>query len=63
MIRNPGYTALNCTTRTTEHDALIVFHAMAQNPATTMIADWRQGMNRTLKTIEYMRLSGHRHFE
>jgi hypothetical protein len=63
MIRNTGDTAFDCTTRATENDSLGVFHAMTQNPAATVIADWRQRVNRTFKTVEYMRCSTHRHIK
>lgn len=63
MIHNTGDTALDRAMRTAEKDSLIVFHTMAQYPAATMVADWRQCVNRTLKTVEYMSHSAHCHIE
>jgi hypothetical protein len=39
------------------------FHAMPDNPAVTMRAGWRQGMDRTFETVEDMRLTSDSHFK
>jgi hypothetical protein len=44
-------------------DLAALLHAVANNPAVAVWANWRERMNRALETIEGVVLASHNHFE
>jgi hypothetical protein len=44
-------------------DFSALLHAVPDNPAVAVWANWRERMNRALETVESVVLSGHNHFE
>ncbi len=44
-------------------DFAALLHAVPNNPAVAVWANWRERMNRALETIEDVMLAGHNHFE